>query len=142
MALIRETLEEARGEGAAVFFSSHQLHEVEQLCDRAAFLHEGRLLQSGSMAGLLREGATALISLRGLTSEHPFVQSSAAWLKAEPARSRGDLIFAVPLAEQRAFLERAWAAGAELLRVEREHRTLEDLFASVRGHGTGVSYDR
>ncbi len=127
VALVREVLLRARGEGVAVFFSSHQLREVEQLCDRAAFLREGRVLHAGSMGELLREGATVAITLRGLGREDRFVQEYSQRLRTGSAGR--DLVFAMPVTEQRAFMERAWAAGAELVRVEREHRTLEDLFA-------------
>ena len=131
--LVREALERARGEGVAVFFSSHQLQEVEQLCDRAAFLDQGRLLHTGAMAELLEEGATARMTLRGLREQDTFVQTVKGALRAASAgTARGDLVFAVPVAGQRAFLERAWLAGAELVRVERERRTLEDLFAGRR----------
>ena len=130
--LLREALEQARRDGAAVFFSSHQLQEVEQLCDHAAFLHRGRLLRTGSMADLLEEGATVRITLRRLAGEHPFVRDARAMLVAQSSRAHPDLVFAMPVSEQRAFLEQAWIAGAELVRVERVHRTLEELFR-VRG---------
>ncbi len=131
--LVREALERARGEGAAVFFSSHQLVEVEQLCDRAAFLHQGRVLHQGSMAELLREGATVRVTLRGLGLQHGLARQYAGWMVRSPRAAREDLVFSMPLGEERGFLERAWGAGAELVRLEREHRTLEDLFAS---HGS------
>ncbi len=136
VALVREALFRARNEGAAVFFSSHQLHEVEQLCDRAAFLRDGRVLHAGSMNELLREGAMARVTLRGLGREHPFLRAESASLEQAGHGARGDLVFAVPIDAQRAFLERAWAAGAELVRVERVGRTLEELFTE-RALGDG-----
>jgi ABC-2 type transport system ATP-binding protein len=39
-----ELCEEARAEGRTVFISSHQLPEVEHLCDRVGIIREGRLL--------------------------------------------------------------------------------------------------
>lgn len=126
--LVREALEQARGDGAAVFFSSHQLQEVESLCDRAAFLESGRLLHIGTLSDLLREGAMAHITLRGLGVEDAFVVRWSAALRA-PAGLRGDHVFTVPVAMQQEFLEAAWLTGAELVRVERERRSLEDLFA-------------
>ncbi len=133
VALVRQALDGARNEGAAVFLSSHQLQEVEQLCDRAAFLDGGRLLQAGSIESLLEEGALAHITLRGLSRAHPFVQAHGALLRPPRSAHRADLVFAVSITEQRGFLEHAWTAGGELVRVEREHRTLEDLFARARG---------
>jgi ABC-2 type transport system ATP-binding protein len=45
--------ERARG-GATVFFSSHTLSEVEQLCDRVAIVREGRLVADESLDELRR----------------------------------------------------------------------------------------
>jgi ABC-2 type transport system ATP-binding protein len=44
--------EEARAEGRTVFISSHQLPEVEHLCDRVGIIREGRLLAVESIASL------------------------------------------------------------------------------------------
>jgi beta-exotoxin I transport system ATP-binding protein len=44
--------EEARSEGRTVFISSHQLPEVEHLCDRVGIIREGRLLAVESIATL------------------------------------------------------------------------------------------
>lgn len=41
---LRKQLRELAREGATVFFSSHTLSEVEQLCDRVAIVREGRLV--------------------------------------------------------------------------------------------------
>ncbi len=44
--------EEARAEGRTVFISSHQLPEVEHLCDTVGIIREGRLLAVESIASL------------------------------------------------------------------------------------------
>jgi ABC-2 type transport system ATP-binding protein len=44
--------EEARSEGRTVFISSHQLPEIEHLCDRVGIIREGRLLAVESIAAL------------------------------------------------------------------------------------------
>jgi ABC-2 type transport system ATP-binding protein len=44
--------EEARDEGRTVFISSHQLPEVEHLCDRVGIIREGRLLAVEAIATL------------------------------------------------------------------------------------------
>jgi ABC-2 type transport system ATP-binding protein len=44
--------EEARADGRTVFISSHQLPEVEHLCDRVGIIREGRLLAVESIATL------------------------------------------------------------------------------------------
>ncbi len=43
-------------EGCSVVVCTHRLHEAEQICDRAAIMHEGKLLAQGTLAEL-REAA-------------------------------------------------------------------------------------
>jgi ABC-2 type transport system ATP-binding protein len=50
-ATIRGLIRELKGTHTVVV-SSHNLHELEELCDAAAILDRGRLVQSGSMAEL------------------------------------------------------------------------------------------
>jgi ABC-2 type transport system ATP-binding protein len=51
-ALFKRELAGLRNTRRTVFFSSHALSEVEQLCDRLAVVHEGRLRFAGSPAEL------------------------------------------------------------------------------------------
>jgi ABC-2 type transport system ATP-binding protein len=44
--------EEARDDGRTVFISSHQLPEVEHLCDRVGIIREGRLLAVETISSL------------------------------------------------------------------------------------------
>jgi ABC-2 type transport system ATP-binding protein len=50
----RRAVGEARGRGQAVFLSSHQLSEVEAVCDRVGILRAGRLVEVRSVADLRR----------------------------------------------------------------------------------------
>jgi len=54
----------AAEEKMTVFLSSHILHEVEQLCTHVAILHQGRLIQSGSVKELLQDTALVITELR------------------------------------------------------------------------------
>jgi len=50
----RRAVLEARERGQTVFLSSHQLAEVEAVCDRVAILRAGRLVDVATVAGLRR----------------------------------------------------------------------------------------
>lgn len=50
----RRAVAEARDNGQTVFLSSHQLAEVEALCDRVAILRAGRLVDIASLTDLRR----------------------------------------------------------------------------------------
>jgi ABC-2 type transport system ATP-binding protein len=53
---IREVIMDLRNRGKTVFFSSHELSEVELVCDRLAILARGRLVAEGKPADLARPG--------------------------------------------------------------------------------------
>ncbi len=47
---VREIIQRLKNEGKTVFFSSHELGEVETVCDRVAIVHQGELKTVGSVA--------------------------------------------------------------------------------------------
>ncbi len=47
---VREIIQRLKNEGKTVFFSSHELGEVETVCDRVAIVHEGELKVVGTVA--------------------------------------------------------------------------------------------
>jgi ABC-2 type transport system ATP-binding protein len=47
---VREIIQRLKNEGKTVFFSSHELGEVETVCDRVAIIHQGELKAIGSVA--------------------------------------------------------------------------------------------
>ena len=53
---LRQTMTRLKAEGKTLFFSSHELSEVELLCDSVAILRAGKLIRSGSLTEVLHEG--------------------------------------------------------------------------------------
>ena len=51
---LREVLLRLRREGTTIFFSSHELVEVEELCDRVIMIHKGRVVTSATVAELMK----------------------------------------------------------------------------------------
>jgi ABC-2 type transport system ATP-binding protein len=52
---VREIIQRLKNEGKTVFFSSHELGEVETICDRVAILHQGELKREGRVSDIVRE---------------------------------------------------------------------------------------
>jgi len=50
--MLRELVAIAAAEGTTIFFSSHQLHEVEQIADRVSIIDRGAAVLSGSLDDL------------------------------------------------------------------------------------------
>ena len=118
---VRELLRTARNAGKSIFFSSHQLTEVEQICDRIAFLHQGRLLRCGSLKELQTDTNQVEMEVRGL--------SPAELERLLPAAvSTSPLHIVLPAADQRRAIETIWLAGGEIVRLLPLRRSLEDLF--------------
>ncbi len=57
---IRELMLRLRDEGKTLFFSSHVLGDVEQVCDRVALVRDGRVRHAGRLDALLGQGTVAV----------------------------------------------------------------------------------
>lgn len=57
---VREIIQRLKNQGKTVFFSSHELGEVETVCDRVAILHQGKLQVEGRVTDLLKQYETNL----------------------------------------------------------------------------------
>ncbi|HWY78009.1 MAG TPA: ABC transporter ATP-binding protein [Verrucomicrobiae bacterium] len=52
---VREIIQRLKSDGKTVFFSSHELGEVETVCDRVAILHQGMLMAEGRVDELVQK---------------------------------------------------------------------------------------
>ena len=52
---VREIIQRLKNEGKTVFFSSHELGEVETVCDRVAIINQGELKVEGRVADLVEQ---------------------------------------------------------------------------------------
>jgi ABC-2 type transport system ATP-binding protein len=60
-ALLKQELRQIREAGRTVFFTSHALADVEEICDRMAVLHGGRLRFAGTPGELKARYATSVL---------------------------------------------------------------------------------
>src|SRR5271167_1628739 len=121
--MVRELLLGARNAGKTIFLSSHLLSEVELVCDRVAVLHRGRLVRVGTTADLLQAGQQTQIVARKIPVD----------CFAGAIARNGEVSFSVLAGQQRAALERVWQLGGEVISVNPERHTLEELFLQVTG---------
>ena len=52
---VREIIQRLKNQGKTVLFSSHELGEVETVCDRVAILHQGKLQVEGRVSDLMKQ---------------------------------------------------------------------------------------
>jgi ABC-2 type transport system ATP-binding protein len=124
---IRDLILAQKQRGRTIFFSSHELTEVEQVCDEAAIIRAGRIIRQGALSELVPYRQDLLVRVRNIdraaVESRPFVRDFPA-----PPRA-GELTFvAAPghSVEELARLVRE--AGGEVLSVSTVRDSLEDVF--------------
>jgi ABC-2 type transport system ATP-binding protein len=124
---MRALIRRLAGEGITVMLSSHQLAEVEELCNRVAIIRAGRVAYEGELAELKRSAASEF-RLR-TTDDERAVRVSRAQPGIVDVRRLEDEIRL--RAEEAAVAELSIAlaeAGVGLKLLASEQATLEDLF--------------
>ena len=61
--LMKEIIREQRERGAAVIFSTHQMTDVEELCERVLLISESRVLLYGNLAEIKRARGTQTVRI-------------------------------------------------------------------------------
>jgi ABC-2 type transport system ATP-binding protein len=62
-AMLKEAFLELRGTGRAIVFSTHQMEQVEELCDAIAIIDHGRLLVSGGVSEVRRQSGRRVVRI-------------------------------------------------------------------------------
>jgi ABC-2 type transport system ATP-binding protein len=124
---MRQLIRRLAGEGMTVLLSSHQLPEVQELCDRVAIVDSGRVVYEGALSDLRRQGGAGYrlrttddAQAMGVLARQPGIEHAAS--------GEGGLAFQ---ADERAVGEASLAlgrAGIGILALTPELATLEDLF--------------
>jgi ABC-2 type transport system ATP-binding protein len=73
--IIKDLLYQMRDRGAAIIMSTHQMHQVEEMCERILLIDRGKRLIYGNLNEIRREfaGNTVEVNLRGQISQIPGV---------------------------------------------------------------------
>jgi ABC-2 type transport system ATP-binding protein len=122
-ALIREL---ADRDGVTVILASHQLDEVQRVCDRVAFLDRGRLVREGSVSEL-----TAVHELLRLTVSPV---DKALTVLGDKARVEGEAVLAaVERAAAPALIKALVKAGVDITEARWIGGDLEAVFLSLTG---------
>ncbi len=136
---MRTLIRRLAGEGITVLLSSHQLPEVQELCDRVAIIDSGQVVYEGALSELRRQGGASYrlrttddeLALR-IAREQPGIENAAASQHGVRFQAQEHDVGALSLALAR--------AGAGILALTPELATLEDLFFRLtEGDGSSSS---
>ena len=119
--------------GKTIFFSSHILPEVEQICDRIVIIDRGRLVRSGRLDELLRSAGRVEIVVDQLPED---AERATAERGAEIDRGAQGVRILVEASLKREVIESLWTAGCDVIRVNPLKDSLEEFFLNLVGGGS------
>ncbi|WP_164670839.1 ABC transporter ATP-binding protein [Virgibacillus doumboii] len=65
---IFQMIEQLKHDGCTIIYASHYMEEIEQLCDEAAFIDHGQIVEYGSIDSLLQKHAVPSVYVMGQNS--------------------------------------------------------------------------
>lgn len=131
---IRNLMLELRDAGVTVLLSSHQLSEVEVVCDDVTIMHAGVVAAEGDLDTLLNAEGRTSIRVRGLEGGLP---ASARDLATDFAFSGETSVFSVSDESVRTVIDSIDDAGGRVVAVSPVRDSLEDYFARLLASAGG-----
>jgi ABC-2 type transport system ATP-binding protein len=125
---VRNLMLELREQGTTVLLSSHQLSEVEAVCDRVSVLDRGRLAAEGRLDDLLNIAGRTSVRAGDLPDGLPAAIRDCT---DDIASSSGVWVFSVPDAMVRATVDALDDAGGRVLALSPKRESLEDYFTRL-----------
>ena len=138
---VRRLMRSFADDGITVFLSSHQLTEVEQICDHLLMIGQGKLVFQGPVDDLFAAQTAELLA----RPEHP-EQAAALITLVEQAGHGARLAEDEPPATVAVDADASWAAdlnrlataaGITLVHLSERPRRLEEAFFALTGGATG-----
>jgi len=128
--LLRVIRELSSQQGITVFVASHNLHQVQRICDRVGIMSHGRMVVQGSVDELtsMEEGSHNIeMELHGATPE--LMKALEALPSVQRCGTSGAYVVLESTAEVRSkAVEAVVAHGVELIGLRSRNRSLEDIY--------------
>lgn len=128
---VRNLMLELRGRGTSILLSSHQLSEVEAVCDEVTILNRGTVAAVGHIDALLNVAGQVSVRARG-GEELP---ASVGHFVTETALSGGVWVVSVAQSDIRKVVDAFDDAGWTLDSVSPKRDSLEDYFSRLLASG-------
>lgn len=122
---IRDLILQFREEGKTVFISSHELSDVERICDRVAIINKGQLVAQGRLTDLLAGGRVEVTA----EAVSDAVSASLRHENRIVSHKDGRLILDAPDSDDlNGMIDALRNGGAQVVSVIPRRKRLEDLF--------------
>lgn len=135
--LVKDILNEERRKGKTIIMSTHQMHQVEAMCDRIVLIDKGQVVLYGQVDEIKRNfaGNAILIEAQGEINDLPGV------LETRRQNSEWQLTLERGVDPQSVFRALAAEPNIKIERFEIAEPSLEDIFITVvQGRREGLSH--
>jgi ABC-2 type transport system ATP-binding protein len=124
--LLRNIVSELRNQGKAIILSTHQMNQVEELCDRVLMIDHGRAVLYGGLQETKAKfrKKTLMVAVEGELPDVPGV------VERKPTKDAIELVLA-PDATPQMILDRLRERGTTINRFEITTPTLHDIFIEL-----------
>jgi ABC-2 type transport system ATP-binding protein len=125
--MVKDLLHEQRNKGATILMSTHQMHQVEELCDRIVLIDHGRTVLYGHLGDIRKQfsGHAVIVSSPNPLPTLPGV------LQIEPHNTSGYRLNLAPATSTQDVLRNLVDHGVQVDQFEIAAPTLDEIFIKV-----------
>lgn len=130
---IRELIEQLKAKGTTIIFTSHNLNEVEQLCDRVTLISKGKILQSGTINEIKKRVRDNKILEVVCKYPKKFMQEISRLKEVEEAHIIGDkiIIKAKTIEDVDLIMKKSINSDFIIMSIRKIEPTLEEAFINI-----------
>jgi ABC-2 type transport system ATP-binding protein len=129
---IRELIRGLAATGMSVFVSSHQLAEIELMCDRVAIIHKGRILRDGTVGELISSQRAMEFHVADIARASNVLEQN----NVPFTPNHDKLYLAIEEREAPPVIRTLVENGVDVLSARPRVQTLEEMFIDVTGGET------
>lgn len=125
--MVKDLLREQRDKGVTILMSTHQMHQVEELCDRIVLIDHGRTVLYGGLDEIRRQfsGHAVIVRTPGELPELPGVEH------VERHNSSAYRLTLAPSTTTQEILRKLVEGGVQIDQFENAAPTLDEIFIRV-----------
>ena len=136
---IRDLIMHLKSEGRTLFLSSHQLSDVEMVCDRVSILYRGKLRRVGRVDEMIAGGNVEIVVENVKQTPENIARLSEMTVRHEPLGNDLLIISSGDTEHKNAVVDWVRANNGNVLSMTPTRRTLEDIFIETVREGASES---
>ena len=125
---IRDLIVRLKNEGRTIFLSSHQLSDVELVCDRVSILNRGKIRRLGSVGELIAGGNVEIIAENVAADDAQLAQLKAITSNVSDVNHKLIITASASNVSKNNVLDWVRANKGDVISVTETRRSLEDIF--------------